>query len=249
VRLLLTAELGKNPDWFSWLDEGAENYDLVVIAGDFLDVFRPEPFNVQIAQAEMFLRSLAQKTCVAISSGNHDTVDCVAPSPRGPVPTWMAGLDSIDTLVSDGVTSVIREQLIVSSLSYISTVDRKRSWLAQAAELRKKTDLPWLVIHHHSPVLEGSANPEEFSAGKLLKEFGPTLWIAGCFFDDAPARPFNWIQTVNKSVVLNISQASVDTKLREAAFPNHVDLDLAAGILQWNSWLESTHERRSAKLS
>jgi predicted MPP superfamily phosphohydrolase len=117
MRLLLTAELGRNHRWFKWLDEGSRNYDLVAMAGDFINVFRPEPLNVQILKTKAFLRSLAQKTRVAISSGNHDTVDEIASSPRGPVPTWMAGLDSINMLISDGRTSVIRQQLIVTPLS------------------------------------------------------------------------------------------------------------------------------------
>jgi predicted MPP superfamily phosphohydrolase len=173
MRLLLTAELGQNHRWLKWLDEGSRNYDLVVIAGDFINVFRPEPLNVQILKAKAFLRSLAQKTRVAISSGNHDTADEIASSSRGPIPMWMAGLDSISTLLSDGRTSIIRQQLIVTALSYISTIDQKRLCLAEGAELRKKTNLPWLVIHHHPPVFEGGAGPEELSAGRLLKEFGP----------------------------------------------------------------------------
>ena len=161
MRLLLTAELVSNHRWFKWLDEGSKNYDLVAIAGDFISVFLPEPPNVQILKAKAFLRSLARKTRVAISSGNNDTVDEVDSSSRGPVPMWMAALDSINSLVSDGRTSVIRQRLIVTTLSYISTIDRKRSWLSEGAELRKKTNLPWLVIHHHPPAFRGSAGPEE----------------------------------------------------------------------------------------
>ncbi len=238
MRLLLTAELGQNHRWFKWLDEGSKNYDLVAIAGDLINVFRPEPLNVQILKSKAFLRSLAQKTRVVISSGNHDTVDEVASSPRGPVPKWMAGLDSINTLLSDGRTSVIRQRLIVTTLSYISSYDRKRSWLAEGAELRKKTNLPWLVIHHHPPAFHGSAGPEELSAGKLLKEFEPTLWSAGRFFDHAHPRGFTWMQTIDQSVVLNVSQASIATELRDAAFPNHIVFDLGSGRIQWNSWLE-----------
>jgi len=173
MRVLFTAELGWTNRWFKWLDERSKEYDLVAIAGDFINVFRPEPPNVQILKAKAFLRSLARKTRVAISSGNHDTVDEVDSSSRGPVPMWMAALDSINTLVSDGRTSVVRQRLIVTTLSYISTIDRKRLWLTEGAELRKMTNLPWLVIHHHPPAFRGSAGPEELLAGKLLKNSSP----------------------------------------------------------------------------
>jgi hypothetical protein len=249
MRLLLTAELGQNHRWFKWLDEGAKGYDVVAIAGDFINVFRSEPLNVQILKAKAFLRSLARKTRVAISSGNHDTIDEIASSARGPIPSWMAGLDSINTLLSDGRTSLIRQRLIITTLSYISTIDRKRSWLAEGAELRQKTELPWLVIHHHPPVFYGSAGPEEVAAGKLLKEFGPTLWLAGRFFDQAHPQGFTWIQTMDQSVVLNISQKSIAAQVQDAAFPNHIVFDLESGSLQWNSCRESTNEERRLKLS
>jgi hypothetical protein len=94
----------------------------VAIAGDFINVFRPEPLNVQIFKAKAFLWSLARKTRVAISSGNHDAVDEVDSSPRGPVPMWMAALDSINILVSDGPTGYRRS---ISALS--STFAKGRS--------------------------------------------------------------------------------------------------------------------------
>src|SRR4029077_9845838 len=67
MRLLLTAELGWTYRWFGWLGEASKDYDLVAIAGDFINVFRPEPLNVQILKAKAFLRSLARKTRVAFS--------------------------------------------------------------------------------------------------------------------------------------------------------------------------------------
>jgi Icc-related predicted phosphoesterase len=248
MRVLLTAELGWTNRWFKWLDERSKEYDLVAIAGDFINVFRPEPPNVQILKAKAFLRSLARKTRVAISSGNHDTVDEVDSSSRGPVPMWMAALDSINTLVSDGRTSVVRQQLIVTTLSYISTIDRKRLWLTEGAELRKMTNLPWLVIHHHPPAFRGSAGPEELSAGKLLEEFESTLWLAGRFFDHAHPRGFTWMQTIDQSVVFNVSQTSIGAVFRGAAFPNHIVFDLERGRIQWNSWLQAENEERVLEL-
>jgi hypothetical protein len=54
---------------------------------------------------------------------------------------------------------------------------------------------------------------------------------------------------MERSVVLNVSQESIATELREAAFPNHVVFDLESGRMQWNSWRESANEERVLKLS
>jgi hypothetical protein len=160
----------------------------------------------------------------------------------------MAGLDSINTLLSDGRTSVIRQKLVVTTLSYISTVDRKRSWLAEGAKLRQSTNLPWLVIHHHPPTFSGSAGPEELSAGKLLKEFWPTLWLAGRFFHQAHPQGYTWMQTIDHSLVLNIAQGGTAAEVHEAAFPNHVILDMVKGVIQWNPWRGVIGEEKALKL-
>jgi hypothetical protein len=82
----------------------------------------------------------------------------------------------------------------------------------------------------------------------LLEEFEPTLWLAGCFFDHAHPRGFTWIQTIDQSVVFNVSQTSIGAVFREAAFPNHIVFDLKSGRTQWNSWLQAENEERVLEL-
>jgi hypothetical protein len=40
MKVLLTADLHSNPDWFRWLEEEARKSERIGIAGDLLDAFQ-----------------------------------------------------------------------------------------------------------------------------------------------------------------------------------------------------------------
>ena len=56
------------------------------------------------------------------------------------------------------------------------------------------------------------------------------------------------MQTIDQTVVFNVSQTSIGSLLREAAFPNHIVFDLESGRIQWNSWLQAENEERVLEL-
>ena len=57
------------------------------------------------------------------------------------------------------------------------------------------------------------------------------------------------MQTIDQSVVFNVSQTLIGAVFREAAFPNHIVFDLKSGRIQWNSWLQAENEERVLELS
>jgi Icc-related predicted phosphoesterase len=60
MKVLLTADLHSNPDWFRWLEEEAGKYELIGIAGDLLDAFGKVVLGDQAAQVKGFLYRLAE---------------------------------------------------------------------------------------------------------------------------------------------------------------------------------------------
>ena len=76
MRLLLVADLHYRLRQFDWLQHAATDdrlaIDLVVIAGDLLDIRSAVPLDVQAVAVTAQLRALASATPVLASSGNHD---------------------------------------------------------------------------------------------------------------------------------------------------------------------------------
>jgi hypothetical protein len=62
MKILLTADLHFHTDWFRWLIEQAQGYDLVCLAGDLLDMFNVEPTKDQARQKQANGESVAQRS-------------------------------------------------------------------------------------------------------------------------------------------------------------------------------------------
>jgi Icc-related predicted phosphoesterase len=58
MKILLTSDLHLSLPWFEWLIAKGPAFDLVCVAGDFLDLFK-EPKPKQVAQVQGHLRNLA----------------------------------------------------------------------------------------------------------------------------------------------------------------------------------------------
>jgi len=143
MRALLTTDLHLSLPWFEWLIRKAPSFDLVCIAGDFLDLFSKEPKPKQVAQVQGHLRDLASKTNVALCSGNHDSYGPIVPAARGPTYHWLADLDEIQRIISDGQTRIIGD-LIISTLPYCANEQAKRILLDRGRSIRKSRGLKWL---------------------------------------------------------------------------------------------------------
>jgi predicted phosphodiesterase len=247
MRLLLTAELHYRLSWFKWLEAQVVHYDAIAICGDLLDVFYKEPLKRQVQRTTGWLRTLANKTSVILCSGNHDTIDFPVERSSGAIPAWLDELDSIITV--DGNTAVIRDQIIVTSLSFIATAAQKRPVLASGAQLREEKGLPWLVLHHHPPAFHQGIGPEELTAGRLLKQFLPDFWASGRLYGQQPfLKRRGWFQRIDNSIVLNTPQLYVGQELLEGPFPNHVVLDLTARQLTWHCAFQEKIDQETFQL-
>lgn len=248
MRLLLTADLRYRLSWFKWVETQAGQYDAITIAGDLLDVFNKESLPRQIKQATNWLRSLATKRKVILCSGNHDTIDIPTGTPPCPMPGWLAKLASIITV--DGKTAVIRDKVIITSLSYIGTASQKQPVLEAAYQLREQKRLPWIVLHHHPPSFHEGIGQEELIAGRLLKEFSPTFWVSGRIWGQEPfLKKRGWIQRIGNSIVLNTPQLCGGQNLLGAPFPNHVVLDLPTCQLTWHSAFQANADQEQFDLA
>src|SRR5262245_42335147 len=72
VRLLITSDLHYSLRHYDWLLTVADQYDVVVLAGDHLDISAGVELEPQALVIVRYLDRLAQRTMVVASSGNHD---------------------------------------------------------------------------------------------------------------------------------------------------------------------------------
>jgi hypothetical protein len=146
MKVLLTADLHSNLDWFRWLEEEAGKYELVCIAGDLLDAFSKVVLGDQAAQAKGFLYRLAGKTSVAVCSGNHDETEIVPPSLLSAEPryaaSWLEEMREVPDLITDGRTRLIRNQLIVTTIPFSCSVASERPLIEEGKRLKEEHAVP-----------------------------------------------------------------------------------------------------------
>lgn len=85
MKLLLVADLHYTLPQWDWLDATAERFDIVVIAGDLLELNSIVPREAQIVVLRKYLQRIAKKVPLLVCSGNHDTLD----SPQGKTAQWL----------------------------------------------------------------------------------------------------------------------------------------------------------------
>ena len=72
MRILLVSDLHYTLKQLDWVVSVAADYDLVVVAGDLLDIASIVEPDAQIAVVLEYLARIAAKTTVVACSGNHD---------------------------------------------------------------------------------------------------------------------------------------------------------------------------------
>jgi len=75
MRCLVVADLHYSLPQFDWLLKAAPQFDLVIFAGDALDIASPVDFRAQIVVVKKYLSLLSALTRVIVCSGNHDLDD------------------------------------------------------------------------------------------------------------------------------------------------------------------------------
>ncbi|MGR8940774.1 MAG: metallophosphoesterase family protein [Gammaproteobacteria bacterium] len=72
MRYLLVSDLHYTLKQYDWVLNVAKDYDVVVIAGDHLDISSPVAIPAQIAVIQTYIRRISVKTRMIVCSGNHD---------------------------------------------------------------------------------------------------------------------------------------------------------------------------------
>ena len=72
MRILLVSDLHYSLPQFDWVVDAASRFDLVVVAGDSLNIASAVPLDAQSVVVLRYLSLLDGATSLAVSSGNHD---------------------------------------------------------------------------------------------------------------------------------------------------------------------------------
>ena len=247
MRILLTADLHFQTDWYHWLSR--QKADITVIAGDLLDGFRPDGLLPQMLAVSDWCERYPGP--LAISSGNHDAnTQCCRFKPEAmeliPIEKretmmrmltekqWMDCLER-PGLVTDGRTSVLETSggaLVVTTIPFDFGSTERQDQLWQEGSIQRASHrVPWIVAHHEPPAntMVGGRHGHS-SLIYRIREYRPNFLVSGHMH----AQPYrgSFADHVDGTWCLNPGHPS-PSLLRFAHVPNHIVLDLGEFTATW----------------
>lgn len=232
MRLLVVSDIHYALRQYDWVLKVAGDFDVVVLAGDHLDINSSVAGHVQSAVVRRYFARIRQRTTLIVCSGNHD-LD--ARNGQGEkVANWLLGPEN-DGLLSDWQSFEVKDTLFTACPWWDGPVVRDEigAMLAKAAETRKtaRKAARWIWLYHappdNSPVAwDGSGYFGEDQVRKWIEQYQPDLVFAGHSHFSPFIDQGSWVDRIGKSWVFNAG--------REAMVPpSHIILDTEIGEAVW----------------
>ena len=148
MRILLVADLHYSLPQLDWVVEAAPRFDVVVLAGDLLDISSAVDLDAQIVVVLQYLALLRASTRVIVSSGNHDLTGPDAEGERAAL--WMEEVRELGAW-TDGDAVTIGDTLITVCPWWDGPIGRA-ALEAQLARDSAHRPARWVWVYHWPPV-------------------------------------------------------------------------------------------------
>ncbi|MET0326433.1 MAG: metallophosphoesterase [Ilumatobacteraceae bacterium] len=234
MRVLLVSDLHYDLHKLDWVLGQCDGIDVLVIAGDLLDIASAVPLDAQIAVVLEYLARCARQTTTVVCSGNHDLDHRTA---AGEKATGWLGEARADGVVVDGDSVTVDEWTITACAWWEGpeTLAALESGLRAAAQPRPAR---WLWVWHGPPdgplSWTGSRHYGDPELPRLLDALHPDVVLCG-HIHQAPFVPGGgWAERRGDTWLFNGGH-------QVGPVPSNVFIDLTAGTASWWSF-EDTGE-------
>jgi Icc-related predicted phosphoesterase len=228
MRLLLVADLHYTLPQYDWVYGIAPDFDLVVLAGDHLDISSVVPIEAQATVVVRHLERLQERARIVVCSGNHDL------NARGPGgekrAMWMERLRRRG-IPSDGQSLEVDDALVTICPWWDGPATRAEV-AAQVATDAARARRPWIWLYHAPPEgplsWTGTRHYGDPELSSLVEQHQPDVVLCG-HIHQAPFRDGgSWAERRNATWLFNAGR-------QIGPVPAHVIVDLVARRAEWYS--------------
>jgi Icc-related predicted phosphoesterase len=229
MKSLLVSDIHYRLKQLDWLASVAPAFDLVVIAGDHLDIASAVALEAQVVVTLKYLQRVAGATRLVVCSGNHDLNGRNASGEK--IATWMSKVRRMG-IPADGDSLELGDTLVTvcpwwDGPSARDAVDRQLA--ADAARPRRR----WIWVYHAPP--KGSPLSwngtryfgDEHLAG-WIDQYRPDFVLCGHIHQSPFRSGGSWVDRVGPAWVFNAG-------CQIGPIPAHVIVDTDAGEATWSS--------------
>jgi Icc-related predicted phosphoesterase len=236
MRILLVSDLHYTLKQLDWVTSVAGDFELVVVAGDLLDISSIVEPDAQIAVVLEYLARVAAKTTVVACSGNHDLNSCNEHGERAA--QWLAAARASGVFV-DGMR-VETDRVVVTVCPWWdgpSTREVVGRQLSEDAALVR--DRLWIWAYHAPPdgsptSWTGKRHYGDEDLGAWIHEHHPAVVLCGHVHQSPFANDGAWFDRIGPTLVLNAGR-------QIGPVPTYVEIDTDTQRARWSS-LEGAYE-------
>lgn len=229
MKCLVTADLHYALRQWDWVTQMAGQYDLIVLAGDLLDIASIVDLDAQIIVVRKYLGKIQGKTRLLVSSGNHDGDERNAANES--VATWLRQASDLGILV-DGDHFAQDGWLFTICPWWDGPATRGEvvQLLARDASRPKRK---WIWVYHAPPDRSRVSwtGKDYFGDADLpawIAQYQPDIVLSGHVHQSPFRPPGSWVDHVGGAWVFNAGR-------QLGPEPAHLILDLDALTARWVS--------------
>jgi Icc-related predicted phosphoesterase len=230
MRCLFVADLHYSLPQFDWLLQSAAGYDLVVLAGDALDVGSIVDYRAQTTVVRRYLQRLAGVTRLIVCSGNHDLDSRGLAGEK--VARWIEEIRALH-IACDGDSIVVDDTLFTICPWWDGPVVREGLVAQLEADAQRRRGLRWVWIHHAPPLnsstsWSGSRSLGDADLEQWISQHSPDIVVAGHIHQSPFVKDGSWADQIGATWVFNAGH-------QFGAPPTHIVLETTVSEAVWIS--------------
>lgn len=239
MRVLLVADLHYTLPQWDWVVRVAPTFDLVVLAGDHLDISSTVPLAAQALVVLRYVSLLRGLTRVVVSSGNHDLTGADAQGEQAAL--WLSAARDGGVAV-DGDTVDVGDTRLTVCPWWDGPAGRARVDAQLQADAAARP-ARWIWIYHWPPLgsptcWNGRRSYGDTELGGWIAQHRPDLVLTGHVHESPFKAQGSWADRIGATWVLNAGR-------QIGPVPCHIDIDLPSGRVAWHSMLGTEELRLS----
>ena len=227
MRLLVVADLHYSLPQYDWILGVAADFDVVIIAGDQLDLGSTVDANAQIVVVRKYIERLREKSRVIICSGNHDLDSRSSAGEK--ISQWIRTVPGVAT---DGQSLAIGDVLFSICAWWDGPLERE-AIAAQFDEDAAQRRGTWIWVYHAPPSQSptswgGSRSFGDVELTRWIETYGPDIVFAGHVHQAPFVKEGSWVDRIGATWVFNAGH-------QYGAPPAHLIVDTEARQALWFS--------------
>lgn len=231
MRVLIVSDLHYTLRQLDWVVGAAAEYELVVIAGDLLDMSSIVDPDAQIAVVCEYLTRIAGRTRLVVCSGNHDLDDLNELDERAA--RWLERVIAAGVVV-DGSHLDDSDAFVTVCAYWDGPRSREQVGEQLAADAALVGGRPWIWAYHAPPddsptSWTGKRHYGDEALNEWIAHYSPAIVLCGHVHHSPFAQPGGWHDRIGSTLVFNAGN-------QIGPVPTHIVIDSDAGLASWSSY-------------